>query len=157
MAGVARAEQQSGPSASSAPNNIVGLNLARLHQDNFIWAAADIVNANGGAWGYVTVLLTREDRDLPTAAYELQQLLDRCFEARLQPIVRVATRFDPDTGIWDRPTDDEPIRWRWLFEQVRWPNRLVWVIPANEPNLGREWGGQVDAASYAQYLLLFLD
>ncbi len=152
--GVAHAEQAA-PSAGSVPNNIVGLNLARRHQPNFIAAAADIVNANGGAWGYATILLTREDRDSMLAAYDLQQLLDRCFEARLQPIVRVATRFDEETGIWDRPTDDEPGRWRWLFEQVRWPNRLVWVIPANEPNLGREWGGQVDVASYARYLELF--
>jgi hypothetical protein len=145
LTGTARAEQ-SAPAANSVPNNIVGLNLARRHQPNFIWAASDIVNAGGGAWGYVTILLTREDRDLVTADYELQQLLDRCFEARLQPIVRVATRFDEATGIWDRPTEDEPGRWRWLFEQVRWPNRLVWIIPANEPNLGREWGGQVDVA-----------
>jgi hypothetical protein len=154
--GVARAEQVAS-SADSVPNNIVGLNLARLHQDNFIWAASDIANANGGAWGYVTVLLTREDRDSELAAYDLQQLLNRCFEAKLQPIVRVATRFDVDSGIWDRPTDDEPGRWRWLFEQVRWPNRLVWVVPANEPNLGREWGGQVDVASYARYLELFIN
>jgi hypothetical protein len=97
---VAHAEQLAAP-ADSVPNNIVGLNLARLHQDNFIWAASDIANANGGAWGYVTVLLTREDRDSELAAYDLQQLLNRCFEAKLQPIVRVATRFDVDSGIWD--------------------------------------------------------
>ena len=61
--GVARAEQ-SLPAAAPVPNNIVGLNLARRHQPSYIAAAADIVNANGGAWGYATVLLTREDRDL---------------------------------------------------------------------------------------------
>ena len=139
------------------PNNIVGLNLARRHQPNFIAAAADIVNANGGAWGYADHPADPRGSRLGLRRTTLQQLLDRCFEARLQPIVRVATRFDEETGIWDRPTEDEPGRWRWLFEQVRWPNRLVWVIPANEPNLGREWGGQVDVASYAHYLELFMN
>lgn len=157
LAGVARAEQQAPAPGAGTPNNIVGLNLARLHQPQFISVASDIANANGGSWGYVTILLTREDRDLPTATYELQQLLDRCFEAKLQPIVRVATAFDMESGIWDRPTEDEPGRWRWLFEQVRWPNRLVWIIPANEPNLAREWGGAVDVLSYAHYLEQFLD
>ena len=71
--------------------------------------------------------------------------------------MRVSTRFDSNTGIWERPADDEPARWRSLFEQVRWPNRNVWVIPANEPNLGREWGGQVDVPSFTRYFELFLD
>ena len=71
--------------------------------------------------------------------------------------MRVGTRFDEGTGIWDRPTDDDPLKWRTLFEQVRWPNRTVWVVPANEPNLGREWGGAVDVASYSRYLERFLD
>jgi hypothetical protein len=145
------------PLADAPPNNIVGLNLARLHQPRYLRAAADVVNANGGAWGYVTILLTRQERDNELSAMVLQQLLDRCFEARLLPIVRVATTFDVETGIWERPTDDEPTRWRALFEQVRWPNRLVWVIPANEANLGREWGGEVDVVSYARYVEQFMN
>jgi hypothetical protein len=139
------------------PNNIVGLNLARLHQPQYIWVAGQIVNANGGSWGYVTMLLTRQDRDADFAVQQLQQVLDRCYEARVQPIVRVSTQFNPDTGIWERPNDNDAPRWRALFEQARWPNRTVWVIPANEPNLGREWGGQVDVPSYARYFEGFLD
>ncbi|MFN8635816.1 MAG: hypothetical protein U0893_18360 [Chloroflexota bacterium] len=157
LVGMAEAEQQQPAAPPLPPNNIVGLNLARRHQPQYIRAAGDVVNANGGAWGYVTILFTRQDRDAELAVHALQQVLDRCFEARLQPIVRVATQFDEQSGIWDRPTDDEPARWRALFEQVRWPNRLVWIIPANEPNLGREWGGQVDVPSYARYLDRFMN
>jgi hypothetical protein len=157
LVGMAEAKEQSpGVAPPPSPNNIVGLNLARLHQPRFISAAADIANANGGSWGYVTILLTREDRDSDFPVNRLQQILDRCYEARLQPIVRVATRFDLSTGVWDRPTDEDPLRWRMLFDQMRWPNRLVWIIPANEPNLGREWGGQVDVLSYARYLDWFM-
>jgi hypothetical protein len=153
---IGAAEPERWPSRST-PNNIVGLNLARLHQPRYVWAAADVVNANGGAWGYVTVLLTNADRDDDLADFQLQQLLDRCFESKLQPIVRVGTRFDANTGDWDRPTLDDPSLWRMLFERVRWPNRTVWIVPANEPNLGREWGGRVDVVSYARYLEHFLD
>ena len=39
----------------------------------------------------------------------------------------------------------------------RWPTKRVWVIAGNEPNLGREWGGEVDSASYAAYLSHFID
>lgn len=154
---VGTAEAQPAPPGSSNGNNIVGLNLARLHQPRYIWATSEIVNANGGSWGYVTVLLTREDRDSPLAAHALQQLLDRCFEVRLQPIVRVATHFDEASGVWERPTDDEPVRWRALFEQVTWPNLVVWVVPANEPNLAREWGGRVDVDSYVHYQERFME
>jgi hypothetical protein len=156
LVGMADADRQYEAAPPPPPNNIVGLNLARLHQSRFIWAAADIANANGGAWGYITILLTNQDRDSELPEHLLQQILDRCYEARVQPIVRVGTRFDSNTGIWERPTDDDPALWRGLFERVRWPNRTVWVIPANEPNLGREWGGQVDVASYARYLERFM-
>lgn len=146
-------------SAQSLPptnNNIVGLNIARHHSPRYIWAAADVANANGGSWGYLTILLTREDRDDPLSAHALQQVLDRCYEARVQPIVRVATRFDLDSGVWDRPNDQDPARWRALFEQVKFPNRTVWVVPANEPNLGREWGGAVHVPSFVSYLNTFM-
>lgn len=154
LVGAAEAEQRED---RPPPNNIVGLNLARLHQPRYIWAAADVVNANGGSWGYVTILLVNADRDSVIADYILQQVLDRCFESRLQPIVRVATRFDPVSGIWDRPTLDDPALWRALFERVNWPTRTVWIVPANEPNLGREWGGAVDVPSHARYLEKFMD
>src|SRR4051812_41710610 len=47
----------------SVPNNIVGLNVARLHQDTYIYVAAELVNSNGGDWGYLTVVWTAQDRD----------------------------------------------------------------------------------------------
>jgi hypothetical protein len=49
LVGMAAPEPAPGP--APPPNNIVGLNLARLHQARFIWAASEIANANGGSWG----------------------------------------------------------------------------------------------------------
>lgn len=157
------------------PNNIVGLNIARLHQPLYIWAASDLVNANGGDWGYLTVVWTMQDRDGPMAEYNFQLFLDRCFEFHVQPIVRVATTFEAKReptvpgqravkpnpqgaeGTWMRPDWDEPRKWRDFFERGRWPTRHAWIVVGNEPNLGREWGGEVDAAGYARYLAHFLD
>ena len=152
------------------PNNIVGLNVARLHQPIYIWATSDTVNANGGDWGYITVVWTIDDREARNAEYNLQQFLDRCFEHHVQPIVRVATKFSRSTkpgnqppgsqgadGSWSRPDWDEPRRWLEYFEKATWPSRHAWIIVGNEPNLGREWGDEVDAAGYARYLSHFLD
>jgi len=157
------------------PNNIVGLNVARLHQPIYVWATSDVVNANGGDWGYITVVWTMQDREDQMADYNLQMFLDRCFEHHVQPIVRVATRFEAKReptvpgqpavkpnpqgaeGTWMRPDWDEPLKWRELFERGRWPTRHAWIVVGNEPNLGREWGGEVDAAGYARYLARFLD
>ena len=157
------------------PNNIVGLNVARLHQPIYVWATSDVVNANGGDWGYITVVWTMQDREDRMAEYNLQMFLDRCFEHHVQPIVRVATRFEAKReptvpgqpavkpnpqgaeGTWMPPDWDEPLKWRELFERVRWPTRHAWIVVGNEPNLGREWGGEVDAAGYARYLARFLD
>src|SRR5688572_1445991 len=143
--------------ADPGGNNIIGLNVARLRRDRYIWAAAELVNANGGDWGYLTVVFTAAERDTAQGEVFLQQLLDRCFEQHLQPIIRVATRFDTETETWSRPEPDDAERWRAFLEKGRWPTKRVWVIAGNEPNLGREWGGEVDAASYAAYLSHFID
>ena len=147
------------PHQAGAPsgNNIIGLNVARLRRDRYIWAAAELVNANGGDWGYLTVVFTAAERDTAQGEVFLQQLLDRCFEQHLQPIIRVATRFDVETETWSRPEPDDAERWRAFLEKGRWPTKHVWVIAGNEPNLGREWGGAVDSAAYAEYLSHFLD
>jgi hypothetical protein len=157
------------------PNNIVGLNVARLHQPNYIWATSDVVNANGGDWGYLTVVWTIQDREDRMAEYNLQLFLDRCYEFHVQPIVRVATKFEAKReptvpgqpavkpnqqgaeGSWTRPDWDEPLKWREFFERGKWPTRHAWIVIGNEPNLGREWGGAVDAAGYARYLDHVLD
>ncbi|MGE3269706.1 MAG: SH3 domain-containing protein [Chloroflexota bacterium] len=153
----APAVPEAAPAAVTTGNNIVGLNVARLRKDRYIEAAAELVNANGGDWGYLTVVFTADERDSASGELLLQQLLDRCYEYHLQPIIRVSTRFDVGSETWSRPEPDDAERWRAFLEKGRWPTAKVWVIAGNEPNLGREWGGEVDAAGYAAYLSHFLD
>ena len=150
---------EAAPQQAAVPdgNNIIGLNVARLRKDRYVYAAAELVNANGGDWGYLTVVFTAAERDSALGEALLQQLLDRCFEQHLQPIIRVSTRFDIETETWSRPEPEDAERWRAFLEKGRWPTKRVWVIAGNEPNLGREWGGEVDSFGYAQYLSHFLD
>jgi hypothetical protein len=147
------------PDQGPPRNNIFGLNVGRLKQRLYIWAAADLANASGGDWGYLTSVWTSEDREDRRAELNLQVFLDYCFEYEIHPIVRVATRFDsnPKKLNWLRPDWDEPAKWRAYFETARWPTQPVYIVAGNEPNLGREWGGEVDATSYAQYLAHCLD
>lgn len=153
----AAAEPAPAQGVVSTGNNIVGLNVARLRRDRYIWAAADLANANGGDWGYLTVVFTASERDGPHGEQLLQELLDRCYESHLQPIIRVATNFNPDTEMWSRPEDGDAEKWRAFLEKGRWPTSRVWVIAGNEPNLGREWAGEVDATGYALFLDHFLN
>ena len=152
-----RRPPQSSRSTISTGNNIIGLNVARLRRDRYVSAAADLVNTNGGDWGYLTVVFTAEERDSQTGEQLLRELLDRCYEYHLQPIIRVATHFDVDAETWSRPEPDDAERWRSFLERGKWPTAKVWVIAGNEPNLGREWGGEVDSAGYAAYLDHFIN
>jgi hypothetical protein len=43
-------------------NNKYGIHLAQPYPDA-IREAADLVNSNGGKWGYVTVVIQENDRD----------------------------------------------------------------------------------------------
>jgi hypothetical protein len=145
--------------AESAPsgdrhNNPIGINLIRWTENQYLWAASDLVNSGGGDWGYITITLVDQDR------YDhsrLQRILDQCAHRHLTPIIRVATRFDTITESWSRPEWNDPYQWRELFSALRWPTTLKYIVVGNEPNLGREWGGEVDPAGYARYLEKWLD
>jgi hypothetical protein len=145
-AGGASAEPEPPP---RFPNNPVGINLARWIEHPYLWAAAELVNSNGGDWGHVTIVLVEDDRADPD---RLQRLFDQCYLHHLVPIVRIGTRFDLARGVWARPQPNDPYLWREFFDRVRWPTTHHYIVVGNEPNLGREWGGAVDAADYARYL-----
>jgi hypothetical protein len=150
--GRARAEDQ--VAVASRGNNPVGINLIRWTEPRFLRAAATLVNANGGDWGYVTVVLVDEDRIDPPG---VRRLFEWCATLHLTPIVRIGTRFDAVARSWLRPKLTDPHVWRVFFEQLRWPTAARYVLVGNEPNLGREWGGAVDPAGYADYLTAWLD
>ncbi len=147
-----RAEPE--PARAPLPNNPVGINLVRWLDPPFLRAAAELVNSNGGDWGYVTLILVDQDRRDPA---RFQALLDQCAVYHLTPIIRLATSFDSVRQSWVRPNPYDAHLWRVFFDQLRWPTALRYLLVGNEPNLGREWGGAVDPAGYARYLETWLD
>ncbi len=151
---VARAATAESVPGGDGRNNPIGINLIRWTENQYLWAAADLVNSSGGDWGYVTITLIDDDRQSP---YRLQRILEQCAHRHLTPIIRVATRFDVTTETWSRPQWNDPFLWRELFNSVTWPTTLKYIVVGNEPNLGREWGGEVDPAGYARYLEKWLD
>ncbi|MCR4325041.1 MAG: hypothetical protein NUV69_05130 [Candidatus Curtissbacteria bacterium] len=124
-------------------NNKVGIGL--LSPESEIEEAASMVNSNGD-WGYVLLLVTKNERDIDRWRGVFHQLS----KYHLIPIVRIATKFDQ--GSWQRPEKDDAAQWAEFLSALPWPTKIRYVQVYNEVNHGSEWGGQVDPKSYTDEL-----
>lgn len=130
----------------STPNNRFGIHIISPTPQE-LKEAAQLVNSQGGEWGYITIVLERKERkNLP----KWQEFFNELRRTKLIPIVRVAT--EPDGSIWKKPIEDEALEWANFLDKLNWPIKNRYVMVYNEPNHAREWGGQVDAKTYAQVL-----
>ncbi len=128
------------------PNNKYGIHVIDTSD---IQEAAELVNSNGGEWGYVTIVITEEDRTIN----KWQQTFDEMRRLKLIPIVRIATK--SENGIWQKPSLDDIDNWVNFLNSLNWVIKNRYVIIANEPNHAKEWGGQVNPEEYAAYLKTF--
>lgn len=133
---------------ATAPNNIYGIHLAQPHFQD-IQFAADLVNSNGGKWGYVTLVIQENDR----SREKWQKIFDQLRELNLIPIIRLATQ--PEGENWRRPDVKDASGWANFLNSLNWVVKDRYVILFNEPNHGSEWGGEVDVKSYADVSLTF--
>lgn len=78
-----------------------------------------------------------------------QQAFDEAKKHQIVPIVRLTTRFDPELNAWIIPNREQIVRQITALNQLDWPQKQRHVIVYNEPNHDGEWGGQVDARSFA--------
>ncbi len=124
------------------PNNKFGIHIAKPHDED-IYKAAELVNSNGGGWGYVTVVMQEHERDREV----WQSFFDKMRERKLIPIVRIGTVGEGDN--WRRPSPDEAGQWADFLDSLEWPVKRRYVILFNEPNHAQEWGGAADPYSYA--------
>lgn len=129
-------------------NNIYGIHLAQPHAED-IKAAADLVNSNGGDWGYITLVIQENDRDLG----KWQGIFDELRRLHLIPIIRLAT--SPVGENWRRPEPPDAQNWVDFLNSLNWVTKNRYVILFNEPNHGSEWGGEVDEKSYAEVAIEF--
>lgn len=129
----------------SFPNNKFGIHIISPTHDEAS-AAAELVNSNGGDWGYVTILIESKDRNKD----KWQTFFNDLRKRHLIPIIRLATY--PQGNFWQLPQEGEEAEWANFLDSLNWPTKNRYVIIYNEPNQGQEWGGSVDAKTYAQVL-----
>ncbi|OGK15955.1 hypothetical protein A2690_00685 [Candidatus Roizmanbacteria bacterium RIFCSPHIGHO2_01_FULL_39_12b] len=130
------------------PNNKVGIGLA-VPDENDIKDAANLVNGNGGEWGYTTLIIQDNDRDFS----KWQGVCNKLRTARLIPIFRLATHLDG--GSWVRPGNRDAIEWASFLNKLNCTTKDLYIVLFNEPNHAPEWGGLVDPKDYADTALFF--
>ena len=130
----------------SRPNNIYGIHILDEHD---LEDAAKLVNSAGGDWGYVTLVIRKDERDKD----RWQRIFDRMRRLHLIPIVRIATR--QVNSHWEKPSFDEIDGWVSFLGSLNWVTKNRYIIVGNEPNHAREWGNELNPHEYADYLSAF--
>ena len=130
----------------STANNKFGIHIT---SEKDLQSAANLINSDGGDWGYVTIVINESERD----HNRWQDVLDQMRSLHLIPIVRIATKADGDS--WEIPQEPEINNWIAFLNNLNWVVKNRYVIIGNEPNHASEWGGKIDPAGYSNYLYEF--
>jgi hypothetical protein len=130
----------------STPNNKVGIHI--LFPDE-LEAAAQLINSNGGEWGYVIVPIQAGDRDL----VKWQRFMDDSRRLKVIPLIRIATEGDYfNTKVWRKPAEIDVLDFANFLSSLNWPTKNRYVVIFNEVNRADEWGGILNPAEYANLL-----
>ena len=130
----------------AAPNNKFGIHILFPQE---LSAAAKLVNSNGGQWGYVVIPIQAGDRDLD----KWQSFMDSAKQYHVIPILRLATEGDYfNTKVWRKPTFADVLDFANFLNSLDWPVKNKYVVVFNEVNRADEWGGEANAAQYANLL-----
>ncbi len=127
--------------------NIFGLHLS---QDSDLAKAALMINDHGD-WGWITIVIQSNDLN----PNKWQRFFDDCRRLHIQPIVRLATRFE--NGSWMRPDRGQIDDLAHLLASLNWPSDYLPVVLFNEVNHGLEWGGSVDVKGYTDLAIYGVD
>jgi hypothetical protein len=125
------------------PNNKFGMFLAQPNTDQFL-QVKEMVNFNGGDWGYVTLIIEEKDRNKE----KWQGTFDQLRKLHLIPIIRLATSAEGEN--WRRPEIQDVQGWADFLDSLNWVTKNRYITLFNEPNHGSEWGGEVDAKNYGE-------
>ncbi len=130
----------------SVPNNKYGIHVA---DPNDIPKVKNLVNSSGGSWGYVTLVIPQNERNLDI----WQPIFNRMKRDHLIPIVRLATRVEESA--WVKPSLTDANVWATFLSALPWPTKNRYVILFNEPNHAKEWGSEISPNEYADTLVAF--
>lgn len=127
----------------SVENNRFGIHILESSELDM---AAKLVNSYGGDWGYVSIVIRSDDRDVN----KWQRFFHEARSKHLIPIVRIATRTRED--YWEKPQENDAVKWANFLSSLKWPTNNHYIVVYNEPNHAKEWGNTIDPASYAKEL-----
>jgi len=133
---------------AATPNNKFGISLVQPHSEEFV-KVEELVNSNGGDWGYVTLIIEEKDRNKE----KWQGIFNQLRRLHLIPIIRLTTSAEGEN--WRRPEVKDAQSWVDFLDSLNWVVKNRYIILFNEPNHGSEWGGEVDEKSYAEVSLEF--
>lgn len=131
--------------SNSSKNNKVGLYVYAERQD-YIEAAAELVNSNGGDYGYVLIPYNMNDRDYSRWNRVFKQLE----ELHLIPIINLNALDIEDAQNQTKQAAQ-------FLNSFVWPIRERYITVYNEPNDARFWYERVDPKEYAEILNLTID
>lgn len=118
------------------PNNMFGVHILF---DSELKEASELINSNGGEWGYVTVPIQMGDYNIE----KWQKFMNEAKANKIIPIVRLMT--DPywvNTHVWRKPSQMDIIDMANFLNSLNWPIENKYVIVFNEMNRYDEWGGE---------------
>jgi len=130
----------------AAANNRFGIHI--LEPDDLL-PAANLVNTQGGDWGYVTLIIRQNDRNLE----KWQTVFDQLRRLHLIPIVRLATV--AEKNYWIKPDLQDIGVWVDFLNALNWVIKNRYLILFNEPNHALEWENQLDPSEYAAIVKQF--
>lgn len=128
------------------PNNRFGIHISDTDDIPY---ARELVNSNGGDWGYVTVVIRENDRSIEA----WQEFFNLLRDNNLIPIVRIATF--GEGNVWAKPSPEDAREWAEFLNQLTWVIKNRYVVIFNEPNHAKEWGGDIRPDEYAEVLRSF--
>lgn len=128
------------------PNNIVGVHILFPTE---LDKAAELINSNGGDWGYVTIPIQSGDKNI----LKWQEFMTHAKQLHIIPIMRLATQGDYfNTSVWSKPTFANILDFANFLDSLDWPTKNRYILVYNEPNRADEWGGGANPQEYANIL-----
>lgn len=131
---------------NSVPNNRYGIHIVETKD---LPELGTLINSGGGDWGYVTMVLSDNDRDHG----RWQTIFNQMRRLHLIPIIRLATHTEGQN--WVKPQKDRFYEIVKLLNSLNWPTANRYVVLYNEPNHANEWGGTTDPEDYAETFVEF--
>lgn len=130
----------------SLPNNKMGIHILFTSE---LEKASDLINSNGGDWGYVTIPIQAGDKDIN----KWQGFMDNARKLHVIPIVRLATEGDYfNTKVWRKPTHNDVLDFANFLNSLQWPVKNRYIVVFNEVNRSDEWEGKLNPQEYADLL-----